>query len=224
MTRIESNCHPLTLLQTAGEDEAPAVPGFEELAIPLFKPLHNFARRLALNQRDAEDLVQETYLKAQRNFASFRPGTNLRAWMFRILKNTFLSSLATLDHRMTEAVDSLADIADSPSSTTPESLLITRATSEATRRVIMQLPLILQEVIVLRDVHDASYREIAELLSIPIGTTMSRLSRARKLVRKALEEHGAPNVHGIRRQNARQVTRRRKNSQKMVRGCLCKHL
>jgi RNA polymerase sigma-70 factor (ECF subfamily) len=171
--------------------ESDRLPRFEELAMPLFPSLYNFARRLASNQNDAEDLVQETYLKAQRNFGSFQPGTNLRAWMFRILKNTFLTSRSTLDCRMTDAGELQADTAVPLTSTTPESLLITRFTNEATRLAILQLPSGLREVIWLRHVEDASYREIAELLSIPIGTAMSRLARGRKLVRKSLASHRA---------------------------------
>src|SRR5208283_1380637 len=99
--------------------------GFEELAMPLFDSLYNFARWLVHSSNDAEDLVQETYLKALRSFASFQPGTNFRAWMFRILRNTFLSSCSTLDRRMTFAVDSEEDFpVSSATSATPESLLI----------------------------------------------------------------------------------------------------
>src|SRR5271167_3763250 len=78
--------------------------GFEELATPLFDSLYNFARWLVHNSNDAEDLVQETYLKALRSFSSFQPGTNFRAWIFQILRNTFLSSCSKLDRRMTLAL------------------------------------------------------------------------------------------------------------------------
>ena len=158
--------------------------GFEELAMPLFDSLYNFARWLAQNQNDAEDLVQETYLKALRSFASFQPGTNFRAWIFRILKNTFLGSYSKLEQRMTLAVDSEEDL---PATTaTPESLLIGRADIDAVRRALEELPIIFREVILLSDVEEASYREIAEILSIPMGTVMSRLARARKMVRGSL--------------------------------------
>src|SRR5277367_3859336 len=80
--------------------------GFEELAMPLFDSLYNFAGWLAQNQNDAEDLVQKTYLKALRGFASFEPGTNFRAWIFRILRNTFLSSRSQLERRMTDSMES----------------------------------------------------------------------------------------------------------------------
>jgi RNA polymerase sigma factor (sigma-70 family) len=88
--------------------------GFEELAMPLFDSLYNFAGWLAQNQNDAEDLVQETYLKALRSFASFEPGTNFRAWIFQILKNTFLGSCTKLERRMTVAVESEEDLPITP--------------------------------------------------------------------------------------------------------------
>jgi len=161
--------------------------GFEALAMPLFDSLYNFARWLVHNQNDAEDLVQETYLKALRGFGSFQPGTNFRAWIFRILKNTFLSSCSKLDRRMTVEMDSEEDFSALPaSSATPESLLIEHSGNDAVQCAIEQLPVIFREVILLCDVEDASYREIAEILSIPIGTVMSRLARARKAVRETV--------------------------------------
>jgi RNA polymerase sigma factor (sigma-70 family) len=161
--------------------------GFEELAMPLFDSLYNFSRWLAQNSNDAEDLVQETYLKALRSFASFQPGTNFRAWMFRILRNTFLSSRSTLDRRMTVEIDSEDDVPVLPAtSTTPESLLIERSQQNAVWNAIEQLPVTFREVLLLCDVEDAPYREISEILSIPVGTVMSRLARARKAVRESL--------------------------------------
>ena len=157
--------------------------GFEELSMPLFDSLYNLARWLAQNQNDAEDLVQETYLKAWRSFTSFQPGTNFRAWIFRILRNTFLGSRSKLEWRMTTAMESEEDLPAIPA--TPESLLIGRFDMDAVQRAIEQLPVIFREVIVLCDVEEASYREIAEILSIPVGTVMSRLARARKMVRES---------------------------------------
>ena len=155
--------------------------GFEALAMPLFDSLYNYARWLVHNSTDAEDLVQETYVKALRSFASFRRGTNFRAWIFQILRNTFLSSCSRLERRMTVAMDLEEDFPALPAtSATPESLLIERSGNDAVQCAIEQLPVILREVILLCDVEDASYREIAEILSIPIGTVMSRLARARK--------------------------------------------
>src|ERR1700733_15773473 len=115
--------------------------GFEELAMPLFDSLYNFARWLAHSSNEAEDLVQETYLKALRGFGSFQRGTNFRAWMFQILRNTFLSSCSKLDRRMTVAMDSEADFLDLPAlSATPESQLIERSGIDAVRSAIGRLP------------------------------------------------------------------------------------
>ena len=175
----------------SSSQEDRSLAGFEELAMPLFDPLYNFARWLVQNQIDAEDLVQETYLKALRSYASFEPGTNFRAWIFRILKNTFLGSCSKLEQRMTLAIESEEDLP--ATSATPESQLIGRSDIDAVRCAIEQLPVIFREVILLCDVEDASYREIAEILSIPIGTVMSRLARARKMVRDSLRTTtGAP--------------------------------
>jgi len=171
---------------SSSHDDRPSA-RFEELAMPLFDSLYNFASWLVHNKTNAEDLVQETYLKALRSFASFQPGTNFRAWMFRILRNTFLSSRSTLDRRMTVEIDSEDDVpALAATSATPESLLIERSRKNAVQNAIEQLPVIFREVILLCDVEDASYQEIAEILSIPMGTVMSRLARARKAVRESV--------------------------------------
>ena len=170
---------------SSADDQPPA--GFEDLALPLFDSLYNFSRWLVHDQNDAEDLVQETYLKALRGFGSFQTGTNFRAWIYRILKNTFLSSRSTVERRMTVAMDEEEDSSTLPTTlSTPESLLIERSSNDAVQCAIEQLPVIFREVILLCDVEDASYREIAEILSIPIGTVMSRLARARKVVRESL--------------------------------------
>ena len=161
--------------------------GFEELAMPLSHSLYNFARWLAHNQHDAEDLVQETYLKALRSFASFEPGTNFRAWIFKILKNTFLTACSKQEHRTTIPIDMLENSWALPAtSDTPESLLIEHLDIDAVRSAIEQLSVTHREVILLCDVEEASYREIAEILSIPIGTVMSRLARARKALSELL--------------------------------------
>jgi RNA polymerase sigma factor (sigma-70 family) len=182
---------PRGMVRPSSSQDDRSLAGFEELAMPLFDSLYNFARWLAQNQSDAEDLVQETYLKALRSYPSFEPGTNFRAWIFKILKNTFLGSCSKLEHRMTLAMDSEEDMP--ATSANPESLLIGRSDIDAVRCAIEQLPVIFREVVLLCDVEDASYREIAEILSIPMGTVMSRLARARKMVRESLRStHGAP--------------------------------
>jgi len=155
--------------------------------MPLFDSLYNFARWMAHGTNDAEDLVQETYLKGLRSFASFQPGTNFRAWMFQILKNTFLSSRSNLERRMTDAMGSEEDGTDlAVDSETPETILMHRSNSQLVQRAIDELPVQYRETLLLCEVEEMSYQEIAGILSIPIGTVMSRLARARKAVRVSL--------------------------------------
>ena len=161
--------------------------GFEELALPLFEPLYNYARWLTHDPIEAEDLVQETYLKGLRGFGSFAQGTNFRAWMYRILRNTFLTSRSGLRAVPPVSIDEDPDTYEQISVTeTPESLFFARVDSETLRISIEALPLAFREVLVLSDVENMSYREIAETLSIPIGTVTSRLIRARQKVRNTL--------------------------------------
>jgi RNA polymerase sigma-70 factor (ECF subfamily) len=177
----------------SSQDDQPSG-GFEELAMPLFDSLYNFARWLAHDSNDAEDLVQETYLKALRSFASFQSGTNFRAWMFQILRNSFLSSRTKLERRMTVATDSEEDGPELAVDTkTPETILMSRSNSQLVQRAIEDLPVHYRETLLLCEVEEMSYQEIAEVLSIPIGTVMSRLARARKAVRQLLlSATGAP--------------------------------
>jgi RNA polymerase sigma-70 factor (ECF subfamily) len=177
----------LGLVGMSSRRDRESSPGFEELAMPLFDSLYNFAHWMARDTHDAEDIVQETYLKALRGFASFQPGTNFRAWMFRILRNTFLSSRSKLEWRMTAAMNSEEDGPDLPGNCeTPDSILIRRSESESVQRAINDLPAHSREVLLLCEVEEMSYREVAEVLAIPIGTVMSRLARARKAIRDSL--------------------------------------
>jgi RNA polymerase sigma factor (sigma-70 family) len=163
-----------------------AVAEFEELAMPMVNSVYNLARWLARNDHDAEDLVQETYLKAFRS-ASFQAGTNFRAWIFKILRNTFLNSCPLRERQVMVGLESEEQVLPVfATCTTPESLLIDSSGIAAIRGAIEELPAIYREVILMCDVEEASYREIAEVLSIPIGTVMSRLARARRTVREAL--------------------------------------
>ena len=164
---------------------------FEELALPLFDSLYNFAHWLAQDRHQAEDLVQETYAKALKGFGSFRQGTNFRAWMFKILRNTFLTSRTGLSSAHTEPLEPGDEDRLLPvSSHTPETLVITQDLGEALQQAIEALPVPFREVLLLADVEEMSYQEISESLSIPIGTVMSRLARARKSARQKLIESG----------------------------------
>src|SRR6267154_838067 len=161
---------------------------FEQLALPLFDRLYNFAHWLTQNRDEAEDLVQETYAKALKGFSSFELGTNFKAWIFRILRNTFLNS-RTGRRASTVPLDTQDDDPALPvESETPETILIDRASERIMQEAITELPVPYREVLLLCEVEEMSYQEIAATLSIPIGTVMSRLSRARRALRSAVTE------------------------------------
>ena len=155
--------------------------------MPLFASLYNFAQWLTQNRDEAEDLVQETYMKALKGFASFQQGTNFRAWIYRILRNTFLTSRSGLRERVTVPFDDEDREATLPAaSDSPEAVMLARADQQSVQKALERLPVPYREVILLCDVEEMSYREIAETLAIPAGTVMSRLSRARKAMRELL--------------------------------------
>ncbi len=156
--------------------------------MPLFASLYNFAHWLTQNREEAEDLVQETYVKALKGFGSFQPGTNFRAWIFRILRNTFLTSRTGLKASPTVPLDEEENESILPAtSETPESLLLAHASQELLQAALEQVPVTFREVVVLCDVEEMSYQEIADTLAIPIGTVMSRLARGRKAMRGFLQ-------------------------------------
>ena len=164
------------------------VDSFEELAMPLFDQLYNFAHWLTQNREEAEDLVQETYAKGLKGFSSFHLGTNFRAWMYRILRNTFLTSRTGLKANATVPLDADDGPEIASDSGTPETILMERSQQQLLQSALEELPLHFREILLLCEVEEMSYQEIAEALSIPIGTVMSRLSRARKALRENLRQ------------------------------------
>jgi RNA polymerase sigma-70 factor (ECF subfamily) len=177
-------------------DERVSTARFEELAMPLFDQLYNFARWLTQDTPEAEDLVQETYTKALRGFSSFQLGTNFRAWMYRILRNSFLSSRTGLKTMVTIDEDVNENLLPAET-TTPESILIGRADRESVQQALEGLPVHFREILLLCEVEEMSYQEIAETLAVPIGTVMSRLSRARKALRGLLCNKSKGGAHGV---------------------------
>jgi RNA polymerase sigma-70 factor (ECF subfamily) len=174
-------------------DRAGEFGSFEELAMPLFAKLYNFAHWLTQDRAAAEDLVQETYMKALRGFSSFQQGTNFRAWIYKILRNTFLTTQTGLKAWATVSIDSDGDEdggapVEPAASDTPESVLLARAQHETIQNALEKLPVKFREIVLLCDLEEMSYQEIGETLGIPIGTVMSRLSRARKAMRALLTE------------------------------------
>jgi RNA polymerase sigma-70 factor (ECF subfamily) len=168
---------------------------FEREALALRDELVRAARRYAKNAHDAEDLVQETYAKAWAGIESFEPGTNLRAWLFRIMVNTWISSHRRAERRPQETLtDSFTDAqlgADGQrfdTAPSAEHQALQRMPDDRVGQAIRSLNPTLQRAVYYADVCQLAYREIAELESIPLGTVMSRIHRARRLLREVLDE------------------------------------
>ncbi len=161
---------------------------FEQLALPLFASLYNHAHWLTRNQAEAEDLVQETFTKALRAFDSFQPDTNFKAWIFRILRNTFLTTRAGIAASRTVFLEDHPDTLDTTASgPTPEDTLIRLDNQAGLRAALEQLQPQLREALFLCDVEEIKYKDIAVILDVPIGTVMSRISRARRTLRQLLQ-------------------------------------
>ncbi len=172
---------------------------FAEQAMEYAPQLYSTALRMTRNRADAEDLVQETYLKGFRSFHTYKDGTNLRAWLFRILTNTYINSYRARQRRPDES--DLADVEDmylyrrlntlgdaSIGRSAEESLMELLPDAEV-KQALEDLPDNFRLPVVLADVEGFQYREIAEILDIPIGTVMSRLHRGRKAMQKALYDY-----------------------------------
>jgi RNA polymerase sigma-70 factor (ECF subfamily) len=166
--------------------------------MPLVPSLYNLAFWLSRNSADAEDLVQETILKALRGFAAFEPGSNFKAWIFRILRNSYLTSVTGLAATRTVALETELGVeggAVYPEGAidrlTPEMNLLLLSDRAALQAAMEKLPAPLLEVILLCDVEEMKYKEIATILELPIGTVMSRIARGRAALRSLLEPPSA---------------------------------
>jgi RNA polymerase sigma-70 factor (ECF subfamily) len=161
---------------------------FERLALPLLPSLYNHASWLTRNHAEAEDLVQETFSKALRAFDSFEESTNFKAWIIRILRNTFLTSRTGIATARTVFLEDHPHVLDTTdASPTPEDNLIRLDNQAALQRALEQLDAPLREALLLCDVEEVKYKDIALILDIPIGTVMSRISRARRALRQLLQ-------------------------------------
>jgi RNA polymerase sigma-70 factor (ECF subfamily) len=168
---------------------------FERDVLPHLPHLYGAALRLTRNPADAEDLVQEAYLRAYRGFAGFEEGTNLRAWMYRILTNTFINSYRKKQREpVTVQDDEIEDwflydrLGAAGVEASAEAEVLDRLPDEEVQRALEALPEGFRMAVLLADIEGFSYKEIAEILEIPIGTVMSRLHRGRKALQKALWE------------------------------------
>ena len=162
--------------------------------------LYSAAVRMTRNPADAQDLVQETYLKAYRGFRTFEEGTNLKAWLYRILTNTYINMYRAKKRRPEQAdVDDVEDLylyrrlgglEAAVAGRSAEEEVLDRFTDAEVKEAVESLPEQFRMVVLLADVEDFSYKEIAAILDIPIGTVMSRLHRGRRALQKALFDFG----------------------------------
>jgi RNA polymerase sigma-70 factor (ECF subfamily) len=169
---------------------------FADLAMPYMSALYSAALRMTRNPADAEDLVQETYLRAYRGFGGFKEGTNLKAWLYKILTNTFINTYRSKKRRP-EQVD-LDDVEDfylfrrlggleaADAVRSPETEVLESIPDEVVKSALEDLPEQFRMAVLLADIEGFSYKEIAEIMDVPIGTVMSRLHRGRKQLQKRL--------------------------------------
>jgi RNA polymerase sigma-70 factor (ECF subfamily) len=167
---------------------------FEELALKHLDPLYAAALRVTRNERDAEDLVQDTFLRAYRFFDKFERGTNMKAWLFRILTNTFINRYRRsvkerniVEGPEREAVhERFVSREAAEYAADPEQHFFDGLLSDDVLRAVDSLPIDFRLAVILADLQDFSYKEIADILDVPVGTVMSRLHRGRRLLQKAL--------------------------------------
>jgi RNA polymerase sigma-70 factor (ECF subfamily) len=168
---------------------------FESLALEHFDALYNTAMRLTRNPGEAQDLVQETFLKAYRFFHRFKPGTNIKAWLFTILRNTYINAYRKASRQQQQVdFDQVAPFYADPSATSAWTNrgsvegLLHYLVQDDVKRALEALPDEYRMVILLADLEDFAYKEIADIVGCPVGTVMSRLFRGRRLLRKSLAE------------------------------------
>jgi RNA polymerase sigma-70 factor (ECF subfamily) len=172
---------------------------FERVALPHMNALFNLALKLTHNRKDAEDLVQEAYLRAFRFFESYQSGTQIKAWLFRILRNTFINRYRAakirpdeVDFDKIQAVYELKvdeNFLQEHQTPTPEEVVMEGVLDAEIEEAMAALPGEYRSVVVMALVEEMSYKEIAVALSIPLGTVMSRLHRGRKMLQAALLEY-----------------------------------
>jgi RNA polymerase sigma-70 factor (ECF subfamily) len=166
-------------------DESERLKLYEQKVLPHLDAAYNLARWLAGNDHDAQDVAQEASLRAFRFFGSFR-GEDARAWLLTIVRNTFYTWLRKNrpPENMVEISDESLDVEDV--SANADAVSPPFADADAVRRALAELPVEFREIVILREMEGFSYKEIADLAEVPIGTVMSRLARARKLLQKRL--------------------------------------
>jgi RNA polymerase sigma-70 factor, ECF subfamily len=162
---------------------------FEETILPCLDAAYNLARWLTRNEHDAEDVVQESYVRALQAFDTFQLGREARPWLLKIVRNTCYTWLRKNRPSEVAAHFDESDRDTPKSHSNPEAALLAKANSQLLRDALEQTSLEYREVLILRELEGLSYREIAEIIEIPLGTVMSRLSRGRKELRDRLTEN-----------------------------------
>jgi RNA polymerase sigma-70 factor (ECF subfamily) len=172
---------------------------FETDALGHLDSLYGTALRLTRNEADAQDLVQDTYVKAFRSRKQFTPGTNLKAWLFTILHNTFRNRRRDIGRDPVDVDSDRLDLAAPPDpADTPEEQLLREALGPELQAALDGLPEAFREAVWLRDVEEFPYAEIAEMLGVPVGTVMSRISRGRRMLYEAMVRKNIEPAHSKR--------------------------
>jgi len=182
-------------MKTAGREE------FERTALPQLDSLYGAALRLTRNPAEAEDLVQDVFVRAYRSWQTFKPGTSAKAWLFTILRNTFITRYHRGNRRRSARVDLEAQLRSlgpevavgHPTAKIPgpEAAMAVRITQDRISAALDALPEDYKTAVILADLEGLSYKEIAEVMDCPIGTVMSRIYRGRRLLHNLLHDHAA---------------------------------
>lgn len=213
LSKMEGGHVCSNVMSTEKFDEEELRERFEAEALPLLDQLYGAAIRMTHNSADAEDLLQDTYARAFASFHTFKPGTNLKAWMYRILKNTFINTYRKQQRRPQQTNgDTVEDWQlyeaanhDSVGLVSAEAEALDSLPSETVRNALEELPDDYREAVLLADVEGFSYKEIAKIMDTPLGTVMSRIHRGRARLRQSLADYAARQGIG-RKEEARGAT------------------
>jgi RNA polymerase sigma-70 factor, ECF subfamily len=186
------------MIERTLEDTGLGRPGFAEEALPWLDAVYRFSLRLTANEAEAEDLVQETFLRAYRHWDTFTPGTSARSWLFTICRNAFLRRREqqnrrkeSLESELDVAVEAIAaaDVLDEIRLQDPERIFFDSFIDAEVDAAVRNLPIEFRDTVILSDIEGMSYNEIAQILDVPVGTVKSRLYRGRRLLAKALRDY-----------------------------------
>jgi RNA polymerase sigma-70 factor, ECF subfamily len=186
------------MIEKTIDDTGLGRPGFAEEALPWLDAVYRFSLRLTANEAEAEDLVQETFLRAYRHWDTFTPGTSARSWLFTICRNAFLRRREQQNRRR-ESLESELDVAVEAIAAAsvleeirlqdPERIFFDSFIDAEVEAAVRNLPMEFRDTVILSDIEDMSYNEIAQVLDVPVGTVKSRLYRGRRLLAKALRDY-----------------------------------